>query len=117
MEACYEDTHPIYPTGQLNESNLITVRFVMYRGMVVDFSVNQSCVDGDGVRHDVARVDTKHGTVHRHQFYRSRPEERKIIIVIPVQGWDIVNKAYDEHLDLMQYEWETSLRRWSGDQP
>lgn len=114
IEACYEGTHTIYPAGE-NGPNLLAVRYVVYKGMVVDFSINQAATDADGIRRDVARVDTKHGTVHRHQFRRGGPEERVIIIEIPVRGWEIVDKAYDEHLDLMHDSWEMNLRRWSGD--
>jgi len=114
-----DGTHRIYPTGEMNSPHLVVVRYYVHRGLVVDFSINQLVVDDVGAEHDVARIDTKHGTVHRHQFYQDgRPEWRWDILPIPAPGdtssWEIVNKAYDTYLDVMHDEWDDNVRRWRG---
>ena len=47
----------------------------MERGEITEFSINVSLLEGDRAT-DVYRVDTKHGYLHEHRFWRSpKPEE------------------------------------------
>jgi hypothetical protein len=113
----WEDTYPIYLTGDHDGSDSIVVRMGMYRGKVVDFSINQTTlVDGSPL--DVARIDCCHGTIHRHQFHRdgTNVRDRAVLCEIPPDsGWEVVDKHYQLCLDLMNDGWQDNLRRWDGD--
>ena len=113
-DVCECDTIYIYPAGDINGPHQIAVRYAIYRGLVVDFSINQTYTDR-GADHDVARIDTSDGTVHRHQFFADGSDEtRTDLHVIPAErGWAVVDRAYNEALDEMCMEWEEKLRRWS----
>ncbi|GAA1744898.1 hypothetical protein GCM10009681_14790 [Luedemannella helvata] len=114
-EECHCETFVFHPTGRENDPIKLHVRFMQYQGKIVDFSINQVFVL-DGISHDIARIDTAHGTIHRHQFFPRRQQVRTVITEIPVDdGWNVVDKGYDNALDVMQDEWDDNLRRWNSD--
>lgn len=80
-----------------------------YRGRVVHFSIATWIGDDQ-----TTRVDTSHGELHRHRFYRDRPEQRTRIEVIPVSdGWNFVNERYGEYLDKELENMGSEIERWS----
>jgi hypothetical protein len=96
--------------------HVLKVRILTYRGKVVDFAVTQILFDGaDWV--NVARIDCCHGYIHRHQFDRDGNDiwdHRKIMDIPHENGWEVVDRGYEEALDVMQNEWEDNLGRWHG---
>jgi hypothetical protein len=97
--------------------HVLKIRAWAYRGKVVDFAVTQVMFDGaDSV--NVARIDCSGGYIHRHQFDRNGIDlwDHRKIADIPVEnGWEVVDRGYEEALVMMQDEWEGNLRRWHGD--
>ncbi|WHU45090.1 hypothetical protein QNM97_13625 [Gordonia sp. L191] len=94
-----------------------------HRGRVVDFALNQyiTCDHPDnpgGESADIARVDTCHSEVHKHQFYRSgRPQQRDVICALHdadslEQAEDMICGCYDACYFDMADEWEDRLVRW-----
>ncbi|MDG6102342.1 hypothetical protein Daura_43555 [Dactylosporangium aurantiacum] len=114
-EACEETTVPIRLPEPGHE---LRVRCAMYRGQVVDFAIIQIArVDGDWV--NVAKIDCDRGVVHRHQYERDTGvdlwDHRPLCEIPPDHGWEVVDRWYDEALQMMEDEWEDNLRRWNGD--
>ena len=109
--ACDEVVYPV----AVEEGHELVIRQQIYRGKIVDFSIQQRTLD-DGQWHDVARIDCCHSTVHRHQTYRTATGRNDIVVIreIPSEGWDVVNEAFATAMDVMEDEWEENLRRWSS---
>lgn len=97
-----------------------------YQGLVVDFMYNhfvrpdhpdnqKSC------KQDVARIDTKHSEVHKHQYFRSGKEQDRIVLV-PLQEVSSIGDA-EEAIDQcseacyrdMAENWELHTARWKGE--
>lgn len=100
--------------GDESSAHRFSIRIQTYRGKIVDFSIEQQCEDGSDW-HPVTRIDTKHGTIHRHQFVRGHEGDasRVVICDIPAgEGWEIVDKGYQEAYGVMHDEWEARYRRW-----
>lgn len=104
----------IYPTGSDNDPHRLVVRMKLYRGLIVDFSINQTTLIEQRWR-DVARIDCCGGVIHRHQYdiHGNDLIGHKLIEKIPSEGgWEVVNKGYLTAYDVMHDEWENNLRRW-----
>lgn len=94
-----------------------------FRGRVVDFSLNHY-VTGEHPDNwndcpvDVARIDTCHSQVHKHQFYRSGREQNRLVIrdLSTLDNLDearqAVEESYDQCYMQMADEWESHLERW-----
>lgn len=105
-----------YPTGQ-DDGNRIAIRVKIYRGLIVDFSLNQHTLVDRRWR-NVARIDCAGGTIHRHQFDQDGNDligHELIKEIPPEDGWDVVHKGYLSALDVMHDEYEDNLRRWRND--
>lgn len=89
--------------------------FRIGQNTVVEFGVNQVVrIDGDWV--DVARIDTAHGTVHRHDFTKDGGNHITTLEVIPSRGGeDVVDRWCVTAEKMMQNEWQENLGRWHGD--
>ena len=60
---------------------------------------------------DVARVDTAHGEVHIHYFYRTRSYyDREVIL--PIYCQNDVDRGYLAAERLLVVCWDDNLRRW-----
>lgn len=105
------------------EGDVLHQREWTFRGRIVDFALNHYLSDnhpenpGDQTV-DVARVDTCHNEVHRHQFYRcGRQDHRAVIKNLADAGSleeaeKIIADCYDPcYLDLAN-NWEENLSRW-----
>jgi hypothetical protein len=84
--------------------------------LIVLFTVGQ-IVRHNGEWVEVARIDTCHGTVHRHQLKKSRPDdrvgERHELEKIPAEDpWTVVDQWYGQALDMIETDWTEYLRRW-----
>ncbi|ORL83885.1 hypothetical protein [Prescottella equi] len=94
-----------------------------YKGRLVDFALNhyvtkdhpdnrKSCTD------DVARIDTCHSEVHRHQFYRSgKPQNREVIkdlhgFASLEEAEKAVGLCFEECYFSMADDWQAHLDRW-----
>lgn len=88
----------------------------VHKGKIAHFSIQQIHIDADGVRHDVARIDTSHGTIHRHQQFASgAPEDRHEFVAIPATGGvTFVHDAYARYADVLTNAWSENLRRWTN---
>lgn len=106
----------VVPIDLNDELKLQTVQYI-YRGLVVRFAIMLYFADVDGVIHEISRIDTCHGMVHRHRFREGATEELgdpQVIQRIPVDGskWEVVNSHYDQSHDQMLDEAEEYFRRW-----
>ena len=96
----------------------IAGRALEHRGKVVDFSISLQIRDASGaVWVEVARIDCRHGTVHKHQFNRSGREAKVTKIRdIPSgsdeEAWDVVDSGYDSATELFTTQAESHVRAW-----
>jgi hypothetical protein len=95
----------------------LNTRFCIWKDrLIVEFAVVQ-VVRHNGRWVEVARIDTCHASVHKHQLSKSKPDDqvghKEELKKIPGQSpWTVVNDWYDTALILMQTEWTENLRRW-----
>jgi hypothetical protein len=100
----------------------LRMRFLLWQDRyMVEFAVMQ-ITRSHGQWRQVARIDTKHAHVHRHQLHKANPDDTvgdvQSLEEIPAdRGWDVIDRWYEEALKLMQNEWQDNLRRWKGDRP
>ncbi|MBO0868731.1 MAG: hypothetical protein J2P15_09225 [Micromonosporaceae bacterium] len=112
---CFTGTYTIWPMGTQNDVHAVAVRYAVYQGLYVDFSLNQICVV-DGISRAVARIDCCHSTIHRHQFNQEGTDllRGEVICEIPAEGGvKVVHNHYQPCLDIMDDEWEDNFRRWA----
>lgn len=115
LDACDEMTVPVRLPQPGNELRL---RYAVYRDLIVDFAVVQIVrVEGDWV--NVAKIDCDRGVIHRHQYERETGRDildhEPLYEIPPDRGWEVVDRWYDQAVQLMEDEWEDNLRRWNGD--
>jgi hypothetical protein len=106
----------MYPTGDSNDPHVLTICLRTYKGRTVSFSIQQSTLVGDQWV-TVARIDTKGGDIHRHQFDQADNDlwgHRKIKDIPVDDAWDTIEKGYQEALVILHDEWTDNLRRWSS---
>lgn len=95
----------------------LSVRYRLWKDrLIVEFAVMQ-VVRHNGHWVEVARIDTCHGSIHKHQLSKARPGDRvgkrDELQSVPVQnGWTVVDSWYEQALDHMQRYWTENLRRW-----
>lgn len=94
-----------------------------FRGKVVDFALNHYLTPSHpdnctGAMLDVARIDTCHNEVHRHQFYKSgRPQTRDVIqslsgVASLEEAEGLIAACFDScYFDLAE-SWGDNLTRW-----
>ena len=111
VEACRVVEYPI----DLGDGQEFVVRQNIYKGLIVDFAIVQlhdEARASDGV---IARIDTCHGSAHRHRFNRQGGQsiDPKVIEIIPVsEGWKVVNDLFAVCWDRMMRECGENLRVW-----
>lgn len=80
---------------------------------LVDFAVMQMTLVGNRYV-QVARVDSKHGTVHVHQLFRATPDDtfghRREMFEISCQ--EDVERGLEAGVDFVTENWEEHKRRW-----
>lgn len=82
---------------------------------VVSFSVWQA-IHVDGEWFDIMRIDTWHGSVHRHDYTRAGSNQRTVLEVIPTDHAEtVIGHWCDRAEDIIMTEWEDNVRRWHGD--
>lgn len=112
-DECEEFTERIL----LMRGNRLSIRrrFRTGQNTVVEFGVNQVVrVDGGWV--DVARIDSAHGEIHRHQFTASGGNRITTLERIPQRdGEELVDRWCAIAADMMENEWQENLGRWRGD--
>lgn len=86
----------------------------VYKGKVVDFCIELQVRDPeDSSWTPMFRVDTSHGELHHHQYYKSGKESvRTVDQEIPDRGWETVDNAWDVWLESMMESFEAYWRRW-----
>jgi len=95
----------------------IRSRLVLWQQwQVVEFAAMQMAwMSGSWVQ--ICRIDTEHNMVHRHQLRQDKPDDdvgmvTDLEFISQAGGTDLIGRWYDEGIDLMQAEWEESIRRW-----
>lgn len=93
--------------------------FFIYKRAMVKFAVMQVCWR-EGQWREVARIDTCHALIHKHQLHSHSPGDTQGTITplaeIPSKGgWEVIDKWWTPSLTLMQDNWEEQLRLWGGD--
>jgi hypothetical protein len=79
-------------------------------GRLLEFSMTAQTEFGAGWA-DMARIDTAHGSVHRHIFDQ-RGAKIALEELLPVYGPEDVSRSYDAAEIKLIAEWEENLRRW-----
>lgn len=114
------DEYPII----LSAETELMVREVHANGRVVDFSLNYFATTDHPLNEkdancDIARIDCCHSEVHRHQFYRTRGEDKKYIVIKSLKGLTCreeaereVHSCYDDCYEMMLDNCENYLERW-----
>jgi len=115
-EECEDVTWP----HVLSPRDELRARMNLWQGTrMVEFAITQIRRDADGTWQEVARVDTCHGVVHKHQLWRGSSDtvgqRTELERIPPERGWETVDKWYDLALTLMQDGWQENLRLWGGD--
>lgn len=101
----------------LSAGHELYVRFLLWKDrLIVEFAIGQ-IVRHNGRWVEVARIDTCHASVHKHQLRKDRPDDtvgqREELEAVPiVNGWTTVDRWYDRALILMKDSWNENLRRW-----
>lgn len=112
VEECDEADESPY---EMTPADTLHVLYRKRRGKVVHFVLTQATYH-HGDWHNVARIDTWHGTIHRHQLDRNGDDvgEPEVLVRIPAgeEGWPVVDQGYTDAWGLMFNEWEDNLRRW-----
>jgi hypothetical protein len=103
----------VWPLLLPEPGHKLIIRQVWHRDRMVDFAVVQ-VVRTDTGWQSVAKIDCSRGTIHRHQFDRAGEDlwDHRLIKVIPVDGWDVVDEGYGLALAIMEDEWQENYRRW-----
>lgn len=114
-DECVEVIGPIV----LALNHELRARYVMWQERyMVEFAVVQIALTL-GKWQEVARIDTCHDEVHKHQLKRGSSDtvgvRTPLAPIPPIGGWEVVDEWYDRSLTLMKNEWEENLRRWGGD--
>lgn len=118
---CYEppqgeDTDVIPYRLQLPEAHRAGVVQTFRKGTtaMVRFCVWQE-VYVDGAWQKILRIDSWHGTVHRHDFTRSGNNTRTDLEAIPTDHPEKVIERWCSRAEyLIMEEWEANVRRWRG---
>lgn len=86
-----------------------------HQGLIVYFSLQLSVIRAADW-FVVARIDTCHGEVHKHQFYRDgRDETRTLVRTVPVDnGAATVDSHYLQGYDMLVEEHADIIRRWES---
>lgn len=92
---------------------VLHVNLWAYKLHTVRFSITLRTRSGDEYV-DVLRIDTAHGTVHRHRFDRAGTEtDRKQYVVIPDRGVSVVEEWFERSYNLVVDSADGELERWS----
>jgi hypothetical protein len=82
-------------------------------GQVRDFSISL-WAEADDVRYEIERVDTCHSEIHRHRFYRDRPEDRVSIVELNPGDEALVDTEFLARYSQFVQGWVEMVRRWKG---
>lgn len=97
----------------------LTGAFVLWADRyMIEFALVQVTRDrGEWV--EVARIDTDHNKIHKHQLTRGSPDRRGIVTDIKEipddRPWNVIEEGYTEALSIMENDWHENLRRWRSD--
>ncbi len=111
------------------EGDHLHLRQWCYRGKIVDFAIMQYLTpshpdnSGSDGNSDVARIDTSHSEVHKHQYFRDGREQVRSVIK-SLQDADslehaeeMIDACFDACNDDMSEHWVDHLDTWRGDTP
>jgi hypothetical protein len=86
-----------------------------HQGCLVDFAVTlDHKVYGEW--HQIARIDTAHGTVHEHRYFpRGRRERTVLEWIDPHRAEKILERWYDRAAAMMDYRWQDYLEGWESE--
>jgi hypothetical protein len=97
---------PLEGLGRINGRQGLHVE----TGRLVEFAMLAE-IELGGYWHEVARVDSCDGEVHRHLFCRDGRElDRKILF--PIYDPSDVDRGWDEGMKILVAGWEEHVRRW-----
>jgi hypothetical protein len=118
--ACSTERYPIALGGSLvSDDRLLVVMTTDAGDLLVGFSLVQ--LTRGGARWDagdwpeVAEIDSKHGTVHKHQCCRSTRErigEPQVLMELTCK--DDVQNGYSQAYVAMIRDWEANKHRWNN---
>jgi hypothetical protein len=71
----YEERYSLIQDAKGGGVVRVDVRWKALKGIIMDFSINVSLMEA-GKAFEVYRIDTKHGHLHEHKFWRSKGSVR-----------------------------------------
>jgi len=97
----------------------LRVRYHIFDDRVMTFFAVMQITHRDDGWTEVARIDTCHATVHKHQLHKGSSDTvgtRTELSPIPVTDpYITIETWYSESLKHMHNEWQENLRLWGGD--
>jgi hypothetical protein len=113
-----------HPGGRivLASGHELFARFTLWKDrLIVEFCVGQ-VIRQEDTWVAVARIDTCHGSVHKHQLFRKRPndhlgQQHELARIPESNAWSFIDNWYLQALDHMQRHWTENLRRWRHGSP
>lgn len=112
-----EDTEKVVYRLQLPEGHRAGVvqTFRVGSPVLVHFSLFQA-LKVEGVWQPIMRIDSWHGTIHRHDFTPDGINRVTILERLQQERRSrSIERWRDQAEDLMMTEWEENVRRWRGD--
>ncbi len=70
-----EESYTLVEDLQSGDTVRLDFRWVTKKGKITDFSINVSLLENENSI-DVYRIDTKHGYIHEHRFWRPQKPTR-----------------------------------------
>jgi hypothetical protein len=89
----------------------MAMRMAVFRGQVREFCLSL-WMESPAGRFELERVDTCHSEIHRHRFYRDKPEDRVTIYELIPGDEIIVDGEYQIQYEYLITHWELILDRW-----
>ena len=96
----------------LGDGHATLTRFVFRQGRMVDFNISQ-CTRRGGKWQLVARADSRHGTVHVHQYDQAGDKVGEPDILCPIATQQDLEIGYDQAEAMLELRWDDNYRRWT----
>lgn len=84
-----------------------------HRGQVVHYAISQQWrANSSSEWRNVFRIDTSHGSIHKHRFKNDGTDTKELIETLPKNGRARVHESYTESYDDVHNGVDRRLRGW-----
>ena len=111
LEACDRSRYQV-PLGNSPDDHLVVSMTTDQQSLIVVFALVQRARH-QGEWYEVAEIDSRHGTIHKHQSARStgqRTGNREVIKEL--RSKEDVQDGYSEVYPIMLRDWQLNRERW-----